>query len=141
MLFDSAGIAELPNWDTRLFTPSTPTEVDQINALLYPQPHAVPGFVARDIVRLSNRNGWVIHRALASMLTGKDATDDLLPTFKMPVLILWGAEDRIFPLRQGVRMHLLVPQSKFEVFPGCGHMTPMQCSKQAGPAVAEFLTP
>jgi len=39
MLFDSAGIHEQPSWNTRLFTPSTPAEVSQINALLYPHPH------------------------------------------------------------------------------------------------------
>ncbi len=35
------------------------------------------------------------------MLTGKDTTDSLLPELKMPVLILWGKEDRITPLDAG----------------------------------------
>jgi pimeloyl-ACP methyl ester carboxylesterase len=139
MLFDSAGINEQPSWDTRLFTPETPGEVAQLNALLYPNPTTVPGFVARDIVRLTNRNGWVIRRAVASMLTGHDSTDNLLPALKMPVLIVWGAEDRIMPLHQGERIHQLVPQSQLEVFPGCGHLSPMQCASQIGPKVVEFV--
>ena len=139
MLFDSAGINEQPSWDTRLFTPETPGEVAQLNALLYPNPTTVPGFVARDIVRLTSRNGWVIRRAVASMLTGHDSTDNLLPTLKMPVLIVWGAEDRIMPLHQGERIHQLVPQSQLEVFPGCGHLSPMQCASQIGPKVVEFV--
>ncbi len=35
----------------------------------------------------------------------KLANDNLLPQLKMPVLIVWGAEDRIMPLHQGERMH------------------------------------
>ena len=133
MLFDSAGIDEKPVWDTRLFTPETPGQVSQLNALLYPHPSAVPGFVARDIVRLTNRNGWVIRRAVASMLLGRDSTNKLMPGLKMPVLIVWGAEDRIMPLHQGEKIHQLVPQSVLEVFPGCGHLSPCSAPVRSGP--------
>ena len=124
MLYDSAGIYEKPAWDTRLFTPQNPAELDQLDALLMPHPPVVPGFIARDILRLSHKNAWVIQRALAAMLTGKDATDNLLPTLKMPVLIVWGAEDKITPLSQGEKMHALVPQSQLFVVPACGHLAP-----------------
>jgi pimeloyl-ACP methyl ester carboxylesterase len=139
MLFDSAGIHKAPTWNTRLFTPASPAEVEQLDALLYPHPPPLPGFVARDVVRISDRNGWVIRRALASMLAGRDPSDDLLPRLTMPVLIAWGAEDRIMPLDQGETMHRLVPQSEFAVFPGCGHLAPMQCASQVGPEAVEFL--
>ena len=139
MLFDSAGIGERPDWDTRLFTPGNPAEVDQLNALLDPHPRMVPGFVGRDIVRLTDKNGWVIRRAIASMLEGHDATDSLLPRLKMPVLIVWGAEDRIMPLHLGQRMHGLVAQSQMEVFEDCGHLSSMQCGGRIGPKVVEFL--
>ena len=139
MLFDSAGIRELPSWDTRLFTPTTNAEVRQLNALLYPHPFPVPGFVARDILRIFDQNGWVIRRAVASMLASNNTSDDLLPRLKMPVLIVWGAEDRIMPLHQGEKMHSLVPQSQFEVFQGCGHLAPMQCASQVAPKVVAFV--
>jgi pimeloyl-ACP methyl ester carboxylesterase len=138
MLFDSIGIFEKPTWDTRLFTPATPGELDQLDALLMPHPPRVPDFIAQDILRLSRKNAWVIHRALDTMLTGRDATDRILPQLKMPVLIVWGAEDRIIPLRLGEEMHSLVPQSQLEVFPGCGHLAPGQCTAQIGPKVVEF---
>jgi pimeloyl-ACP methyl ester carboxylesterase len=57
----------------------------------------------------------------------------------MPVLIEWGAEDRITPLSQGEKMHQLVPQSKLEIINGCGHLAPVQCAAQAGPAMVEFM--
>jgi pimeloyl-ACP methyl ester carboxylesterase len=139
LLFDAAGIYEAPAWDTRLFTPTTPAALDQLDALLMPHPPRVPAFVARDILRVSKERAWIVQRAVATMLTGQDATDSLLPGLKMPVLIVWGAEDHITPLVQGEKIHRLVPQSELEVFPGCGHLAQMQCAAQIGPRVVEFV--
>jgi pimeloyl-ACP methyl ester carboxylesterase len=139
MLFASVGIKQAPTFDVRLFTPTTPAELSQLDALLMPNPPPVPGFVARDLLRISKERAWVIHRALDSMRTGQDATDSILPQLKMPVLIVWGDADRIIPLSQGEMMHRLVPQSELDVIPGCGHLAPVQCSAQIGPKVVEFV--
>jgi pimeloyl-ACP methyl ester carboxylesterase len=139
MLFDSAGIQEKPSWNTDLFTPVSAMELDQLDALLMPHPPAVPSFIAADILRTSRNRAWIIHRALTSMLTGRDATDTLLPELKMPVLIVWGALDHITPLSQGETIHRLIPQSQMEVVPGCGHLAPVQCADKMGPTVAQFL--
>ncbi len=139
ILFDAVGLYEKPTWDTQLFTPSTPADMAQLYALLMPNPPRVPGFIERDMLRFSNERAWVIHRAVAAMLTGRDTTDKLLPGLKMPVLIVWGAEDRIAPVSQGETMHSLVPQSELEVFPGCGHLAQMQCADRVGPKVVEFV--
>ena len=139
ILFDSAGLYEKPSWDTHLFTPVSIGELDQLDALLMPTPPQVPGFVARDILRLSRKNAWVIHRALGTMLTGRDATDSLLPALKMTVLIVWGSEDHITPISQGEKINRLIPQSEFEVVPGCGHLAPVQCATQIGPQVIAFV--
>jgi pimeloyl-ACP methyl ester carboxylesterase len=139
MLFDSAGLYAKPTWNTALFTPTNPQELDQLDALLMPHPPPVPDFVARDILRASQNNAWVVKRALASMLTGRDVTDELLPQLRMPVLLVWGGEDRITPLALGKTMHKLIPQSNLEVIAGCGHLAPSQCAAQAAPAVQAFL--
>ncbi|HEV2213802.1 MAG TPA: alpha/beta hydrolase [Terracidiphilus sp.] len=139
MLFDSAGLYARPTWDTAVFTPENAAQVNELNALLTPNAQSVPGFVARDIVRVSNRDGWVIQRAMAAMLTGKDTTDAILPRIAMPVLIVWGQKDEITPLQQGETMRRLIPQSELEVIPGCGHLAPRQCTMAIGPQVAAFL--
>ena len=139
LLFNSAGLFVLPTWDQKLFTPASPAELDQLDVLLMPNPPRVPAFIARDILRVSNGRAWIIHRAFAEMLTGKDATDKLLPQLKMPVLIIWGGQDHITPLSLGETMHKLVPQSQLEVIPGCGHLAPGQCADQIGPKVVEFV--
>lgn len=139
MLFDSAGLYEMPSWNTNLFTPTTPAQLNQLDALLMPHPPHLPGFVADDILRVSKESGWVVSRAMAQMLTGRDVTDNLLPHLRMPVLILWGSEDRIIPLDQGEKIHRLIPQSQLDVFGGCGHLAPLQCTAEMGPKVIAFL--
>jgi pimeloyl-ACP methyl ester carboxylesterase len=139
MIFDSAGLYIRPDWDTNLFIPKTPAQLDQLEALLMPEPPHIPWFVARDILRESRKHAWVMRRALDTMLTGNDATDRLLPELKMPVLILWGVEDRITPLEQGQKMHQLISQSELDVFNGCGHLAPEQCTGSMGPRLVEFL--
>jgi pimeloyl-ACP methyl ester carboxylesterase len=139
MLFDSAGLFVLPTWDMKLFTPTTRADLDRLNVLLIPNPPTIPGFIARDILRVSNERAWVIHRALDSMITGQDATDKLVGQLKMPVLILWGAEDRIVSTAQAESLHKLIPQSELEIFPGCGHLAPEFCAAQMGPRAVAFL--
>ena len=139
MLFDSAGLLVKPDWDTGLFTPRSPSELAQLDVLLMPHPPPVPGFVAKDILRNLTNNAWIIHRAMASMLTGRDATDGLLPRLKMPVLVVWGQLDRITPLSEGETIHRLIPQSHLEVIPECGHLAASMCARQIGPGVVAFL--
>lgn len=139
MIFDSAGLYVRPDWDTDLFTPKNPGQLDQLEALLMPHPPPIPAFVARDILRISHEHAWVLKRALETMLSGTDTTDHILPSLKMPVLILWGAEDRIVPLSSGQKMHELVPQSELDVFNGCGHLAPEQCADEMAPRLIDFL--
>jgi pimeloyl-ACP methyl ester carboxylesterase len=139
VLMDSAGLKMPPRWDVHLFTPTTPAELEQLHALLTPNPHPMPRFVAQDMLRLSANYGWVVKRALASMMTARDVMDDELPSLKMPVLLMWGDQDRITPLSEGLAMHALIPQSLLRVASGCGHVAPEACSKQFGPFMTSFL--
>jgi len=139
LLFDSAGLPRKPSWNIDLFTPANAAELDQLDALLFPEPPKVPWYVARDFLRLSRIHGWVIKRAIAQMLTARDVTVNLLPQLKMPVLIAWGELDRITPIDQAETMHRLIPQSQLDVITGCGHMAPLQCAPVLGPQVVDFL--
>jgi pimeloyl-ACP methyl ester carboxylesterase len=139
ILFDSAGLAQMPSWDTHLFTPTSIEEFHHLQSLLMPDPPSVPDFISRDIVRRSQDDAWVAHRAVQTMLTGTDTTDALLPRLKMPVLIVWDKDDQVFPLSQGETIHRLIPQSRLEVVSGCGHLDVIQCAGQISPGVVEFL--
>jgi pimeloyl-ACP methyl ester carboxylesterase len=139
MLLDSAGLYVKPEWDLKLFTPVSPAELEKFDALLMPHPPQLPTFIANDILRTSHEHAWIIRRAIDSMLTGRDTTDALLPTLKMPVLIVWGEVDQITPLSQGQKMHQLIPQSQMNIVPGCGHLAPNECAGEIGPAMVSSL--
>jgi len=139
MLFDSAGLRDRPAWNTSLFTPTTPAQLSQLNALLRPKPPPIPGFVARAVLRLSRSNAWIIQRAMTTMLSGRDVTNDMLPLFKMPILLVWGADDRCIPPAEGRQMHALMPQSTLHLVPACGHLAPLDCAGKMAPQVTAFL--
>jgi len=139
MLFDSAGLYLKPEWDVRLFTPISPSEIEKLDALLMPRPPQLPGFIVRDILRVSREHAWIMRRALDTMLQGRETTDALLPQLKMPVLVVWGSADQITPLSEGEKIHQLIPQSQMDVVSGCGHLAPNECARQIGPPVVSFL--
>ncbi|WP_162601191.1 alpha/beta fold hydrolase [Occallatibacter savannae] len=140
MLFDSAGLYMKPEWDTKLFTPVSPAEIENLDKLLMPHPPHLPDFVSRDILRVSSEHAWVMHRSLDTMLLGRETTDSLLPELKMRVLIVWGELDQITPLSEGEKIHKLIPQSQMDVVAGCGHLAPNECAKAIGPEVVRFLS-
>jgi pimeloyl-ACP methyl ester carboxylesterase len=49
------------------------------------------------------------------------ATDRLYLAAELPLLILWGARDRIIPLGHGRRAHEMVAGSRLEIFESSGH--------------------
>ena len=73
------------------------------------------------------------------MLTQADLLEGKLSGLKMPMLIVWGKQDRLIPVAVGERMHRAVRQSELAIFDGCGHLAPGQCAGQIGPVVQGFL--
>jgi pimeloyl-ACP methyl ester carboxylesterase len=50
------------------------------------------------------------------------ASDRLALAARLPTLIVWGERDSIIPVAHGAAAHEAMPHSRFEVFPGAGHM-------------------
>lgn len=50
----------------------------------------------------------------------------LLPELRMPVLLVWGARDRIVPLEVGEQYAKHLPQARLEVVAGCGHAVDLE---------------
>lgn len=140
IIFDSAGITFRVNWNTALFEPDTPQKLRDLDNLLWPTPApAVPGFIQHAIFRYVAQHGWVVKRNMDSMLTGEDLLDNKLGALTMPMLIVWGQQDHLIPVSVGEQIHRDVPQSEMEVFVGCGHLAPEQCSGRIAPVVNGFL--
>jgi pimeloyl-ACP methyl ester carboxylesterase len=64
-------------------------------------------------------------RGFARRLLGTDLTEHL-PNIHHPVLLLAGSADRVVAARESTRMAGLLPDARVEVFPGAGHMLPLE---------------
>jgi len=57
----------------------------------------------------------------------------------MPVLILWGKEDRLIPYEVALRLQRQLPQAKLIGLEGCGHLVFWECRDQALTEVLSML--
>lgn len=67
------------------------------------------------------------------------ATPAMLGRLKMPVLILWGAEDHLIPVSSGRWLHDHIPGSKLIVYPRTGHIPMEERADQSAADVRAFL--
>ena len=139
LLFDSAGFYFQPSFNSILFTPQTSAQVDQFLALVG-EPARLPEFVKRDFLAVTKQGNWVVRRAWDSMIAGADVLDSKFSALKMPMLIVWGREDRVTPLALGESMHRAAPQSILAICDGAGHIAPSTCADRVNPAVLAFLS-
>lgn len=136
---DSAGTNFQLPFDPSLFHPATVEQAEQFLAWLTPQAGRIPRFVARDLIRKMRPRGWVVDRAMKSMLTGTDLLDGKLEAIAAPVFIVWGKEDRLIPLSCAEEMHREMPQSVLAIIDGCGHLAPVECGDRVLPEILRFL--
>ena len=57
----------------------------------------------------------------------------------MPVLIIWGARDRIIPVRHGEEAHAAIPGSRLEVFDNVGHLPQLEAPGRFITALEQFI--
>jgi len=139
VVMDSAGLSFQTDLSPEIFEPRTIPELMRFEALLVTNPPRVPAFFNRMLLKAMQRNYLVVHRTVSSMLTGKDLLDDKLEQIQAPVLLVWGAEDRLIPPSVAFRMHRDLPQSVLQLYSGCGHIGPATCAGRIVPRVIEFL--
>jgi pimeloyl-ACP methyl ester carboxylesterase len=61
------------------------------------------------------------------------------PEIEVPVLIVWGENDPVIPLADGVRLRHDIPGSRLAVIDACGHNPHEEKPEQTYAAIAEFL--
>lgn len=64
---------------------------------------------------------------------------DRLPQIHMPTLIVWGAEDRLLPVRQAHAAAARLPHSRMQILPECGHCPQMEKPEEFNRLVLDFL--
>lgn len=64
-----------------------------------------------------------------------------LGDIRHPTLILWGAEDKVFPPQVGKEMHATMPASSFMLIPESGHIPQWERPWQVNLILLQFLQP
>ncbi len=139
VVMDSAGLSFKTGLTPQVFEPRTIPQLQQLEELLVPHPHQLPDFFNHALLRAMEKNFRVVHRTVASMLTGKDLLDGHLRQLEVPVLIQWGEQDTLIPESVAFRMHQAIRQSVLELYSGCGHIGPATCASRMVPRVIDFL--
>jgi pimeloyl-ACP methyl ester carboxylesterase len=81
--------------------------------------------------------------AIAAAQRGMAARPDMtgvLPTIKLPTLVLVGAEDQFTPPAEMKAAAAAIPNAQYVEIPGAGHMTTMETPAAVNDALVRFIT-
>ena len=86
---------------------------------------------------------WEINREMTTRVAWKPYMFSLplarlVAGIKASTLLIWGEDDRIVPLSSGRRYQSLIPGSRLEVIPGCGHFVEYEKPAELAKLVAGF---
>ncbi|MBI4468552.1 MAG: alpha/beta hydrolase [Acidobacteria bacterium] len=155
VLLNSVAYADL---DARSFLPSRrllmPVAGESIAALVALDDRFVaeglkvclydPQKVTRDRVEAYGRPFRTRHgqRAVLQTLRNWDLSriEAAIPSLKQPVLLIWGADDRLVPLPSGARLHRDLPGSKWVVLSHCGHLPQEEYPARVAEEIMKFGT-
>ena len=89
---------------------------------------------------LERNDGYTIHSVLEHLRGGRERLDEdeRISQLCVPTLIVWGEQDEMIPLAIGRRIHQLVPASKLEVLPHCGHLPNLEKPSELVRCLLEF---
>ncbi|MBW2409280.1 MAG: alpha/beta hydrolase [Deltaproteobacteria bacterium] len=62
-----------------------------------------------------------------------------LSQLDVPILIVWGREDKGIPLQKGEEMHRILKGSRFEVLDNAGHVPNYECAEEFNKLSLDFL--
>jgi pimeloyl-ACP methyl ester carboxylesterase len=104
-----------------------------------------PALLTPAVIERSNRN-----RQRPGVMPPLMAVRDTLPLWeggfakrigniRHPTLIVWGAEDRVFPMAVGEDLHRTITGSSLVRIPNAGHIPQWERPDSVNPAMIDFL--
>jgi pimeloyl-ACP methyl ester carboxylesterase len=99
----------------------------------------IAGFVLDDVVRQA-QSGPIARLAQTAAGMDKYVLDGKLGEIGVPVDMLWGESDRLFPLGYARRMMAQLPASRITTIPGCGHVPQQECPSRFVASLIDVLT-
>ena len=90
-------------------------------------------------LHLERGDGPTIRSVLETIMAPDEKLDSSLGALQAPTLLLWGKEDALTPLAMAENFQRLIPGSRLEVIPECGHVPCLEKPAEFVQAVSHFL--
>lgn len=94
----------------------------------------VPNFLLDAIVKISQEPAYT---EFVANYDRAEEVDEILPKISVPTTIIWGTEDRIFPLCCAYDFHEGIPNSRLILAPGVSHNTQVGAAKMIARVMRE----
>jgi pyruvate dehydrogenase E2 component (dihydrolipoamide acetyltransferase) len=116
-------------------------DVETVLRQLFVNEALVTPALAEEIIRYKRLDGaqGALETLLAALLDGtgqRDQYRDRLGSIRVPVTVIWGAEDRIIPAAHATG---LAPSVRVEILAGAGHMPQVEAVDQVNRIVSETI--
>jgi len=115
--------------------------LDTLIALIGDSGLTLPGFVKRAMVaeyRARNPTWDSVFHQLIDRET-LYLLDSIAPRITVRTLVMWGAQDPLFPVSGGRRLASRIPGARFVVLDDCGHLCPATRPAEVAAGYREFL--
>jgi pimeloyl-ACP methyl ester carboxylesterase len=108
-----------------------------VNVKLFQHPLVA---LAASVYKGRMRNRAQLMNLLSNIVAGEDALSPReLAHVRHQTLVLWGDDDRIFPLETGRALCRALPNARLEILPRCGHVPPTERPVSFARRVEAFL--
>jgi pimeloyl-ACP methyl ester carboxylesterase len=113
-------------------------------ALLFARPERAPAEWIEEQRRSARTPGflWATLAALRALVDPggqREVLLDDLPRLKIPVLVLWGTADKVFPVRQARDAVSRLEKGQLELVQGCGHLPHIEQPERFVAILSRFL--
>lgn len=113
-------------------------------AMLFAQPWRVPTEFFAEQRAVGRRPGQLeastaMARALFDTTGQREVLLDELPSLRMPVLVIWGANDYVLPVQHAHAAVHRLPNARLSVFPDCGHLPHVEHPGRFATVLGNFL--
>ncbi|MDP1929462.1 MAG: alpha/beta hydrolase [Thiobacillus sp.] len=154
VLVDSAGLPNPDPFSARIFKlkgvgeylmafPGNTIRQKMLKNFFLFKPETIPPALFRRLTWFQRIAGTSV-AALALMRLGfadkLEAALLRLAALDLPVMVVWGAQDRAIPLALGQRIHQMLPHSKFLIIPAAGHVPNLEQPALFNSQVTAFLS-
>ncbi len=89
--------------------------------------------------RLAKHDSYTVHSILSNPGLSSELLDGRLAEIHVPTLVVWGKQDSLLPITSGERYAAGIAGAKLVSFDQCGHVPPVEKSKEFVSAVEAFL--